>query len=45
MHEQEKIPRDIEEERRRRSADEDEWEYEEDIGQDKGKAPRPHGER
>lgn len=44
-HEQEKIPRDIEEERRHRSADEDEWEYEEDIGKDKDKAPRPHGER
>lgn len=45
-HEQEKIPRDLEEERRRRSADEDEWEYEEDISEGKGdKAPRTQGER
>ena len=44
-HEQEKIPREVEEERRRRSDDEEEeWEYEEDMGEEKDKIPR-QGER
>ena len=44
-HEQDKIPRDVEEDRRRRSDDEeDEWEYEEDIAEEKDRVPR-HGER
>lgn len=44
-HEQEKIPRELEEERRRRSdEEEEEWEYEEDMGEEKDKIPR-QGER
>ena len=45
-HEQEKIPREVEEERRRRSDEEEdeEWEYEEDLGDEKDKIPR-QGER
>ena len=44
-HEQEKIPRELEEERRRRSdEEEEEWEYEEDMGEEKDKNTR-QGER
>ena len=44
-HEQEKIPRELEEERRHRSdEEEEEWEYEEDMGEEKDKIQR-QGER
>lgn len=43
-HDQEKIPRDVEEDRRRKSDDEDEWEYEEDMAEGKDRVPK-HVER
>lgn len=45
-HEQEKVPREMEEDRRHRSDDEEEeWEYEEDMGEEKDKILARQGER